>query len=125
MKNNVTVKVKTIYIEEQSSPSQDRYVFAYTITITIDNTGETGAKLLSRHWIITDGYGGEQEVKGEGVVGEQPHLEPGESFEYTSGTVMESPVGSMHGSYQMISDDDEEFDAVIPPFTLSIPHALH
>jgi len=123
MKNNVSVKVKTAYIEEQSSPAQDRYVFAYTITI--NNLGETGAKLLSRHWIITDGHGSKQEVKGEGVIGEQPFLEPGESFEYTSGTVMESPVGSMHGSYQMISDDDEKFDAIIPAFTLNIPHALH
>ena len=122
-KNNIDVKVSTTYIANQSSPAQDRYVFAYTITIS--NVGKTPARLLSRHWIITAGDGSVQEVQGEGVVGEQPHIEPGTSYEYTSGTVMDSPVGSMHGTYQMISDDAEEFDATIPPFTLSIPHALH
>jgi len=123
MANQIDVKVKTQYIEDQSAPSMDRFVFSYTITII--NNGDSAAKLLTRHWIITDGHGNVQEVKGAGVVGEQPHLKPGESYEYTSGTVMESPVGSMHGTYQMISDDSEEFDAIIPSFTLSIPHALH
>jgi len=123
MKNHISVKVTTTYIENQSSPAQDRYVFAYTITIS--NIGEIAARLISRHWIITSGDGSEQEVRGEGVVGEQPYIKPGASYKYTSGTVMELPVGSMRGSYQMISDDNEEFDAIIPPFTLSIPHALH
>lgn len=123
MKNNISVKVKTNYIEAQSAPALERYVFSYTITIT--NEGDTPARLLSRHWIITDGHGSVQEVRGAGVVGEQPYLAPGESYEYTSGTVMESPVGSMHGSYHMIADDHEEFDAPIPSFTLSIPHSLH
>lgn len=119
----IGVKVKTHYIVEQSSPEMNRYVFAYTITIT--NTGDVAAKLISRHWIITDAHGNVQEVKGDGVVGEQPFLQPGESFEYTSGTVMETPVGSMHGSYLMRAEDKTEFKALIPPFTLSVPNALH
>ncbi|MDH3327199.1 MAG: Co2+/Mg2+ efflux protein ApaG [Gammaproteobacteria bacterium] len=123
MKNNIKIKVKADYIEDQSAPSIDRYVFAYTISIT--NNGQIPVKLISRHWIITDGHGSTQEVRGAGVVGEQPYLAPGESFKYTSGTVMESPVGSMHGTYRMINDDQEEFDATIPSFTLSIPYALH
>jgi len=123
MKNNIDVKVKATYLKEQSSPAVDRYVFAYTITVS--NIGEVAAQLLSRHWIITAGDGTVQEVRGEGVVGEQPYLAPGDSYKYTSGTVMESPVGSMHGTYLMISDDDEEFIAAIPAFTLSIPHTLH
>jgi ApaG protein len=98
-------------------------VFSYTITIS--NTGKLAAKLLTRHWVITDANGEVQEVHGEGVVGEQPYLRPGESFEYTSGTVMDTPVGSMEGSYQMVTDDGSAFDARIPVFTLSMPNALH
>lgn len=120
---HIEVEVQTTYIEEQSSPEDNRYVFAYTITIR--NTGSVAAKLLTRHWIITDSNGKTQEVRGEGVVGEQPHLEAGESFRYTSGTMIETSVGSMRGSYQMIADDGVEFDAEIPAFTLSIPRTLH
>jgi len=121
--HNIEIDVKTAYVEEQSQPEEDRYVFAYTITIR--NSGSQPAKLLSRHWIITDGDGKEQEVRGTGVVGEQPHLAPGEEFQYTSGTVLETPVGSMHGSYRMVGDDGNEFDTEIPPFTLTTPRTLH
>ncbi|MGD8785164.1 MAG: Co2+/Mg2+ efflux protein ApaG [Thioalkalispiraceae bacterium] len=120
---NTTVSVETCYIPEQSDPDNDRFAFAYTITIK--NEGSIPAKLLSRHWIITDADGNEQEVRGEGVVGEQPHLQPGEEFEYTSGTLLDTPVGSMQGSYQMLADDGEEFECPIAPFTLSMPHKLH
>lgn len=119
----VEVSVESMYVEAQSAPENHRYVFAYTVTIR--NTGDAPAKLLNRHWIITDSNGKVQEVRGEGVVGEQPHLRPGESFQYTSGTVMETAVGSMRGSYQMIADDGVEFDAEIPTFTLSVPRVLH
>lgn len=121
--NQIEVDVETSYIEEQSAPDQNRYVFAYTVTIR--NEGTEPAKLLTRHWIINDANGNVQEVHGEGVVGEQPYLRPGESFRYTSGTVIETPVGSMQGSYQMITDDGKPFDASIPAFTLSLPHTLH
>ena len=120
---DVKVNVKTTYIPEQSDPETDRYVFAYTITI--HNEGTVAAKLLTRHWIINDANGNTQEVHGEGVVGEQPYLKPGESFQYTSGTVIETPVGSMEGSYQMLAEDGTPFDAKIPAFTLSLPHKLH
>ena len=120
---NIKVEVETQYIEEQSLPEQDHYVFAYTITI--HNSGEIPAQLLSRHWVITDANNKVQEVKGEGVVGEQPHLRPGESYRYTSGTMLETPVGTMRGSYQMIADDGVEFDAAIPQFTLAMPRTLH
>jgi ApaG protein len=120
---HIDVDVTTQYIEEQSSPEENRFVFSYTITI--HNTGSMAAKLLTRHWIINDANGNVQEVHGEGVVGEQPYLRPDESFEYTSGTVIETPVGSMEGSYQMITDNGFAFDANIPAFTLSQPHALH
>jgi ApaG protein len=120
---NTTVSVETCYIPEQSDPDHDRFAFAYTITIK--NEGRVPAKLLSRHWIITDADGHVQEVRGEGVVGEQPHLQPGEQFEYTSGTLLDTPVGSMQGSYQMLADDGEEFECPIAPFTLSMPHKLH
>lgn len=120
---NIQVIVETQYIEEQSAPDYDRYVFAYTITIK--NEGSVPARLLSRHWIITDANNKVQEVRGEGVVGEHPHLQPGEKFRYTSGTMIETAVGSMRGSYQMIADDGVEFDAEITPFTLSIPRILH
>lgn len=121
--HNIKVEVETTYLEEQSLPEENRYVFAYTVTIR--NMGPNAAKLMTRHWIITDADGKEQEVRGEGVVGEQPYLQPGEGFQYTSGTMIETPVGSMRGSYQMMGDDGEEFDAEIPVFTLSVPRMLH
>ena len=121
--NNITVEVETTYVEGQSEPDDERYVFSYTITIR--NEGEQPAKLLSRHWIITDAHGNIQEVKGEGVVGEQPHLNPGEGFQYTSGAMISTPVGSMRGTYQMVADDGDQFDAEIPAFTLAIPRTLH
>lgn len=119
----IEVNVKTRYIEEQSSPEDERYVFSYNVTL--HNTGDIAAKLMTRHWIITDANGNVQEVHGEGVVGEKPYLRPGESYEYTSGTVLETPVGSMQGSYQMVTDDGLAFDAEIPAFTLALPHTLH
>lgn len=121
---HIGVYVATEYVDDQSDPDQDRYVFAYTITIT--NEGEVPAKLLTRHWVITDANGKVQEVRGEGVVGETPHLEPGEGFRYTSAAMIETPLGSMEGSYQMIADDGTEFDAPIPVFSLTTPSAtLH
>jgi ApaG protein len=119
----IQVAVHTHYIEEQSDPEENRYVFAYTITIS--NAGTVPARLLTRHWIITDANGRVQEVRGEGVVGEHPHLKPGEAFRYTSGAMIETPVGSMHGSYQMRADDGTLFDAPIRPFTLSMPRVRH
>jgi ApaG protein len=122
-KYEVAVKVQTTYLPEQSDEAVDRYVFAYTIAIS--NTGSIPAQLISRHWIIADGSGGIQEVRGLGVVGEQPLLKPGESFEYTSGTAISTPVGSMKGSYQMVAEDGLRFDAPIPEFILSVPRVLH
>ncbi|MGA9164882.1 MAG: Co2+/Mg2+ efflux protein ApaG [Thiobacillus sp.] len=122
-KYHISVNVNTAYLADQSDPSSDRYVFAYTITIA--NTGTVSAQLISRHWIITDAENVTQEVKGLGVVGEQPLLRPGESFEYTSGTAMATPVGTMRGSYQMVAEDGNKFDAEIPAFTLSMPRVLH
>ena len=119
----IQVNVETTYVENQSAPEQQRFVFAYTITIR--NTGAVPAKLLTRHWIITDSNGKVQEVRGDGVVGEQPHLQPGEAFRYTSGTLLETAVGSMRGSYQMVADDGVRFDAEIPAFTLAVPRVLH
>jgi len=119
----IQVEVETLYVEEQSLPEQDHYVFAYTITIS--NDGNIPARLLNRHWIITDANDKVQEVKGEGVVGDHPYLKPGEHYRYTSGTMLETPVGTMRGSYQMIADDGVEFDADIPSFTLSMPRTLH
>ncbi len=119
----IVVDVETAYVEGQSDPEQSRYVFTYTITIR--NEGEIPSKLLRRHWIITDSNGKRQEVRGEGVVGEQPYLQPGESFEYTSWTMIETPVGSMGGSYQMVTDAGDRFDAPIETFTLSMPRVLH
>ncbi len=119
----IEIAVETSFVDEQSEPDEDRYVFAYTITIR--NVGTVAARLLTRHWIITDANGHVQEVRGEGVVGEQPHLQPGEGFRYTSAAMIETPVGSMHGSYQMVADDGFHFEAEIPAFSLSIPHTLH
>ncbi len=122
-KNKIIVEANPQYIESQSSPDSSRYVFAYTITIT--NAGIIPAKLLSRHWLITDSNGKVQEVRGEGVIGEQPYLKPGETFRYTSGAMIETPVGVMQGKYQMVSDNGDSFKASIPKFTLSIPRTLH
>ncbi|KJV06408.1 Co2+/Mg2+ efflux protein ApaG [Methylocucumis oryzae] len=122
-KNKIFVQAMPHYIEAQSEPEKHRYVFAYTITIT--NQGEIPAQLLSRHWLITDANGKVQEVRGSGVVGEQPYLKPGESFRYTSGAMIETPVGTMQGDYSMRSDEGDEFLADIPKFTLSIPRVLH
>jgi ApaG protein len=117
------IDVATRYLDEQSEPEQDRYVFAYTVRIR--NAGKVAARLLGRHWIITDANGNVREVTGEGVVGEQPWLRPGEDFSYTSGAVLETHLGTMHGSYEMIADDGTRFDAPIPAFTLSVPRTLH
>ena len=122
-KYDITIVPKATYVEDQSDPSKDQYVFAYTITIS--NTGNIPAQLISRHWIITDANGKVLEVKGLGVVGQQPLLKPGESFEYTSGTHLETAVGTMHGTYQMIAEDGQQFEAPIPSFTLSVPRILH
>ena len=113
----MTVQVRSTYVPEQSDESSARYVFAYTITIR--NTGSVTAQLMSRHWIITDSDSHVQEVKGQGVVGEQPTLKPQESFEYTSGTAIATPVGTMRGSYQMVTPDGDRFDAEVAPFKLT------
>lgn len=122
-KHEVTVKVRSEFIPEQSNLALDRYVFAYTVTIV--NAGNIAAQLVSRHWLVTDANLHVQEVRGLGVVGEQPLLQPGESFEYTSGCVISTPNGTMHGSYQMVADDGATFDAPIEKFTLIMPRVLH
>lgn len=118
-----TVSVETIFVPDQSDIDASRYVFAYTITI--ENIGTVAAQLISRHWIIEDGTQQVQEVRGLGVVGEQPLLKPGERFQYTSGTVINTPAGTMRGSYHMTAEDGTQFDTPIPPFTLSMPRVLH
>ena len=122
-KYDITVTPVATYIPEQSDEAADRYIFAYTITIT--NTGEVPAQLISRHWQITDANQEVQDVRGLGVVGEQPLLQPGESFEYTSGTSLATPLGTMKGSYRMVAEDGHQFDAEIPEFLLSVPRTLH
>ncbi|MCD9028909.1 Co2+/Mg2+ efflux protein ApaG [Luteimonas sp. BDR2-5] len=117
------IQIATRFLDDESVPDDDRYVFAYTIRIR--NIGQRPAQLLARHWIITDANGKVEEVRGDGVVGEQPRIEPGEAFTYTSGAVLETPVGTMQGSYDMLGDDGAQFEAPIPPFTLSIPRTLH
>ena len=117
------IAVETAYIAEQSVPKQNRYVFAYTITMT--NKSAVPARLLSRHWLITDANNKVQEVVGEGVIGKQPHLRPEEQFRYTSGAILETPVGCMEGRYFMLADDGVEFEAPIPAFSLSTPGTLH
>ena len=119
----IDVSVTTRYLAAQSQPEQSRYAFSYTVTIV--NNGELPAQLLSRHWIITDGDGRVQEVRGAGVIGQQPHIEPGASHTYSSGTVMATQVGTMQGSYQMLAEDGKRFDATIAPFRLAVPGALH
>ena len=121
--HGIRVDVVTSYVEEQSNPGDGRFVFSYTITIR--NEGDVPAKLLTRHWIITDANGKVQEVNGEGVVGEQPYLQPGEGFRYSSGAILETPVGAMQGSYRMVADDGRHFDAPIAPFRLAMPGLLH
>ena len=119
----ITVAPKVTWLADQSDPDKNHFVFAYTITVT--NTGDVTAQLVSRHWIITDAEHRVQEVKGQGVVGKQPVLKPGESFEYTSGTSIPTAVGTMRGSYHMVAEDGLAFDVPIAPFTLSIPRTLH
>lgn len=120
---NIQVTVETRFLDGESAPEADHYVFAYTVTIK--NNGTLPARLLSRHWQITDGDDNFTEVKDFGVVGQHPHLEPGETFTYTSGTVLETPTGQMKGSYQMLADDGTEFNAIIPAFHLTTPQRLH
>ncbi len=117
------IQTQVNYLPDQSDESGNRFVFTYTISIT--NLGTTTAKLISRHWIITDAYNHVQEVRGQGVVGEQPLLKPNQNFEYTSGTVLATQVGTMSGSYQMQAEDGSEFDVQIPQFVLSVPRVLH
>jgi len=120
--NKIRVDVETAYVDEQSDPNEHRFVFSYTITIR--NEGAVPARLLTRHWIITDANGKVQEARGDGVVGEQPHLKPGQGFRYTSGAVIETPVGAMQGTYEMIDDAGQRFAAPIQPFRLAMPGIL-
>jgi len=122
-KYEITVVPRATYLGDQSDPSRNQFAFAYTITLT--NTGNVTAQLLSRHWIITDSDHHVQEVKGVGVVGQQPLLKPGESFEYSSGASLATAVGTMRGTYQMMAEDGKAFEAEIPMFTLSVPRILH
>ena len=119
----IAIDVETLYVESESDPDDNRFVFAYTVTIR--NVGDIAARLLTRHWVIRDGNGRVQEVQGDGVVGEQPHLKPGEGFQYTSGTMLETSIGTMGGSYVMVTDDGAEFRAPIDDFLLSVPRTLH
>lgn len=121
--HKIVVEVETAFVEGQSDPAAARYVFAYTITI--HNQGTLAVKLLTRHWVITDGEGQVREVRGQGVVGEQPYLNPGEQFCYTSGAMIETPVGTMQGRYGMVGEDGVAFDAEIAAFTLAVPGSLH
>ncbi len=122
-KYEIRVDVVTGYLEDQSEPAANRYVFSYAMTIT--NVGTVTAQLISRHWVITDANGRVQEVRGLGVVGHQPLLRPGEKFEYASGCALEAPVGTMKGSYQMVAEDGTQFDAPVAEFVLSMPRTLH
>ncbi|WP_445180705.1 Co2+/Mg2+ efflux protein ApaG [Pseudomonas sp. McL0111] len=119
----VDVSVVTHYLADQSQPEQDRFAFAYTITV--QNNGQMPARLISRHWVITDGDGHVEEVRGAGVVGQQPLIDTGKSHTYSSGTVMTTKVGNMQGSYEMVAEDGKHFDAIIKPFRLAVPGALH
>ena len=123
VKYEIAVVVATQYMPDQSDPEADRYFFAYTITVT--NTGTVAVQLISRHWLITDANSKVEEVRGLGVVGHQPLLQPGESFEYTSGCPLSTPVGTMQGSYQMVAEDGTRFDAPIAEFILAMPRTLH
>ncbi len=119
----LSVAVEPRYVADQSNPAKQQYVFAYTVRIT--NTGERPAQVISRHWIITDGDRGEQDVRGLGVVGQQPLLAPGETFEYTSGCPLTTPVGTMRGSYHCVGENGVPFDVEIPEFVLAMPRTLH
>lgn len=119
----LTVSVRTQYLDDQSDPNREKYVFAYAVTIK--NTGQVGAQLISRHWVITDANNHSEEVRGLGVVGQQPFLRPGEQFEYTSGATIKTPHGSMTGEYFCVAEDGEQFAAKIPEFVLSLPRTLH
>jgi ApaG protein len=121
--HDISVSVASRFLDDQSKPQDNHYVFAYTITIR--NRGSVCARLISRHWIITDANGEVREVRGDGVIGEQPLMQPGEHFEYTSGAILETAVGTMRGSYEMLAGDGTRFDAEIPSFVLSIPRTLH
>lgn len=123
LSQGIDVDVETLYVESESDPDKMRFVFAYTITIK--NDGEVPARLMTRHWVIRDANGKVQEVQGEGVVGEQPHLKPGEGFQYTSSTMLETSMGTMGGTYQMVTDDGAEFNALIEEFLLTTPRTLH
>ncbi len=118
-----TISVETAYLVDQSSEEDDRYAFSYIVTIT--NVGQVAAQLISRHWVITDSENKVSEVKGLGVIGEQPLLQPNESFEYMSGTVLATNAGTMHGTYQMVANDGTQFEAIIEPFVLVVPRVLH
>lgn len=120
---DIAVQVKTEFLEKQSNPDDQYFVFSYLITLY--NKGKVPAKLITRHWIITDGNGVKKEVHGKGVVGEHPHLQPGESYSYTSGAIIQTPVGSMQGTYHMQADDGTRFESIIPPFSLAIPELVH
>ncbi len=120
---SLEIQIATQFLDDESAPEDDRYVFAYTIRIR--NLGRLPAQLVARRWVITDANGRVEEVRGEGVVGEQPRLEPGEQFTYTSGATLPTAVGTMEGSYDMRGDDGTVFDAPIPPFTLAAPRTLH
>jgi ApaG protein len=119
----IDIDVATRFLDDQSEPDEGRYAFAYTIRLR--NAGDVPARLLTRHWVITDANGKVKEVRGDGVVGEQPWLRPGDQYEYTSGAVIETNVGTMHGSYAWVADDGTAFDAPIPSFTLAVPRTLH
>ena len=121
--SNIRINVASHYIAEQSDPDANKYLFTYTVTI--ENTSPIAARLIRRHWIITDANEHRQEVTGEGVVGQQPYLKPGQSFKYTSAAMLQTPVGYMHGFYQMQKDNGDLFDAAIPAFNLSVPNTLH
>jgi ApaG protein len=118
-----TITVRTQYLDDQSEPERAKYMFAYAVTIK--NTGQVAAQLISRHWVITDANNQIEEVRGLGVVGQQPFLRPGEQFEYTSGTSLKTPQGSMTGEYFCVAEDGEQFAAKIPEFVLSLPRTLH
>jgi ApaG protein len=123
MTGRIRVEVETNYLADQSDPVEQRFVFSYTITIR--NEGDAAARLMQRHWVITHANGKTQEVRGDGVVGEQPHLRPGQGFRYSSAAVLETPVGAMQGSYQMVTDEGAHFDVAIPPFRLAMPGVVH
>ena len=121
--NEISISIDTTYLHQESDPENNKFYFFYTVSIV--NKGNIGAKLLSRHWVIEDANGKVQDVKGEGVVGDQPYINPGDEYQYTSGTVLETSLGTMKGSYQMINDSESYFDAEIPEFILTIPRVIH